>query len=74
MVDPTVLMNLYFDNGGEFDDIEESTVTMTKKNFHNSRTETEYITTVTTVVEGFRVKIEEFGGQGEVPESIYFAT
>ncbi|GMH77996.1 hypothetical protein TL16_g07619 [Triparma laevis f. inornata] len=74
MVDPTVLMNLYFDNGGEFEDIEESTVTMTKKNFHNSRTETEYITTVTTVVEGSRVKIEEFGGQGEVPESIYFAT
>ncbi|GMH95204.1 hypothetical protein TrVE_jg12941 [Triparma verrucosa] len=74
MVDPSVLMPLYFDNGGEFEDVEESTVTMTKKEFHNSRTNTDYITTVTTVIEASRVKIEEFGGQGEVPESIYFAS
>ena len=74
-VDPSVLLPMYFDNGGNFDDVDDvKTLTMTP--FETENTETPYMQTVTTFVKSRAgVNGDLFGEEGEssLPTSIYFA-
>ena len=75
-VDPSVLLPMYFDNGGNFDDIDDvKTLTMTP--FETENTETPYMQTVTTFVKSKAgVNSDLFGeeeGETSLPTSIYFA-